>query len=364
MNQASRWLAQVMAGQEPDWALASQVGFDALLREARLHDVVAFVDWRLQQAQGGDAALSDLFSQAAKPQVLASMVQEAELRRVLVAMQTLGLDGLLLKGTALAFWAYPLPHLRACSDLDVLLASYADGRALASKLCADAGYVQSSPGEDMGYEFTCRKQVAPGVDLELDLHWQLVNAPLFAQVFSYDELVRSARPIPALGSAARGLHPVHALVHACLHRAANVASERQDTLKWLYDICILACQLSEMDRAQLLATCERKQVVRVCGAALQAAQTYWPGTKLDPVLDMLGKSSTPDAFDAADLLDWHHAQKLNFQALPTWGARLLWLKERICPSKTYLRAIYGLPQAGYGRLMWIRIGRFVRRCLK
>jgi hypothetical protein len=64
---------------------------------------------------------SDEGSEAARGEVARLMVRQAETRRVLQSLAGVNLLVLPLKGSALACWAYPEPHLRSCVEVDLLL---------------------------------------------------------------------------------------------------------------------------------------------------------------------------------------------------------------------------------------------------
>jgi hypothetical protein len=143
----------------------------------------------------------------------------------------------LLKGQAIAQWAYPDPssarqrrhrragcHARCAAD------------QLASRLC-ESGYELFQPSGDLvALEMMLRREVVPGVWVEIDLHCRVINSPLFAERFTFDELMAESIALPRLGANARGLGPAHAFIHACMHWAATLAWAWTIRLKWLYDI--------------------------------------------------------------------------------------------------------------------------------
>jgi Uncharacterised nucleotidyltransferase len=362
-GRARRWLAAVMEGV--DAPVPAGCPGSALIQAATKEDVLALVASRLQahhDTANGLAGLVGEFSQAAQGHIVSSMLQEAELRALLQVSAELGIRLLLLKGTALAHWAFEAPHLRACSDLDVLVADYQSGRNLADALSRRLGYIPASSGEDMGYEFMCRKPLPGGKHLELDVHWKLVNTPLFAELLRFDDLWQDSIPVPGLGPRARALGVSHALVHACLHRAANLASEGRDTLKWLWDIRMLVEGMSAEDRARLRDLCGQAHCAALVRAGLTAASGCWSGPqtlKLDKELASLPLQGVSEV----ELLDWKQVQRLSFQAIADWPGRLRWLRDRVFPSKVYMQTIYARPDSGYARLWLVRIGRGISRCL-
>ena len=223
MMPARPWLASVVSsGLQPGCPREAAEAPNALLAAAQKEGVVALLDWRLRQAKAV-SSISPAFAAVARDRALSSMMLEGEARNVLNNMDAAGLPGLLLKGSALAYWAYPEPHLRACNDVDLLLPSREAAEGLADRLCA-AGFERSdSSGDLVAYELMCRHRISEEWQLEIDIHWRLANSPLFSDAFTFDELMAESIALPRLAPNARGLGPVHALLHACLHRALNLS---------------------------------------------------------------------------------------------------------------------------------------------
>ncbi len=239
------WLAASAAGAQPG-PVGTTSTLPDLVAAARREGVVALVDWQLQQAarksavtQAQDASppppeLIKAFNTAARDEALLSMLLEGETRRTLALLAAASIPGLLLKGSALAYWAYPQPHLRACGDVDLLLPSREAAEQLSAQLTATGYKRAETSGELVAYELLCRRPVSGDLQLEVDIHWRLANSPLFTDVFTFDELVADSIALPRLAPNARGLGPVHALLHACVHRALNLSIGVDDKLKWLY----------------------------------------------------------------------------------------------------------------------------------
>jgi hypothetical protein len=91
------------------------------------------------------------------------------------------IPGLLLKGQAIAQWAYPDPSLRASGDIDVLVATRDGSRPVLARRLCESGYELFQPSGDLvALEMMLRREVVPGVWVEIDLHCRVINSPLFA----------------------------------------------------------------------------------------------------------------------------------------------------------------------------------------
>jgi len=340
-----------------------------LLACALEEDVVALVSWRLQQASRGDedvrldrffSALTDAFSAAARGATVRSMLLDAESRRVLAIMDDAKIPGLLLKGSALAHWAYSQPQLRACADVDLLVASRDAAEQLSARLVANGYRRARTSGELVAHELLCTREVTPEWEVEIDVHWRVINSPLFAHAFNFDELMAESIALPTLAINARGLGPVHALLHACVHRAQNLSIGISDTLKWLYDVIVLMDQLTPVQSQRLVQLAADRKLAGVVQSALHAAASMFAYQVRPDVVAGLRLAAADEPLDARRLSDWRYMQWRNFRALPSAPLRARWLWQRVFPSRDYMTALYG-EQSSYAGLMMERLRRLRRR---
>ena len=349
-----RTLVRWMAG---DW----KTGIDDALDEQALdgmkdlawsEGVAVLVSDNLARCPDVPPPVRQICMDWARGQSAAQLGQRAHLQAVLACLDRTGARPLVLKGAALAQWLYPAPYLREFSDLDLLFADR--GQALqAAEALASLGYAMPYPPSRFQHELTCR--TTDGHAPELDLHWALSDWPVLDRLPAFAELDAAGTDLPGLGPGARGLGPPHALLHACVHRASNLAAGLGDRLKWLYDLHLLALVLERDDAWQrFLAACEQ---ARVCGIAAEGldATTDLFGTPVPPpVSGALATGRATEPLDATRLDDWRYLQHLNFRALPDWGARLSWIGGRLLPPAGHLRALYG-EDLGYPALLWQRL---------
>lgn len=281
-----------------------------------------------------------------------------EIQRVSRAFAEHGVQGLLLKGGALAYVLYKAPVLRTRTDTDILVAPGREHRAgevlqhlgYRRPLAIDGAYIKSQA--QYLYE-----GVAPGQTI--DLHWRLTNNHVFADTLSFAELSGEAKTLdwlgPALGIPNRG----SLLLHACIHRATNLPAQEGNRLIWLYDIHLLAAELEGADWQCFVESAVDKRLAAICADSLTASTERFD-TKIPegiiPALAALRSRHELSAqmVDASPL----KARILNYRALPTWRARALMLKEQLFPSVAFMRKRYGV-QGGidlagaYGRRIWM-----------
>ena len=344
-----------------------------LVAAAQRDGIVAMVDWRLQQAAGesavtqskGTLAISPefikAFTTAAREEALVSMVIEGESRRVLGLMAEARISGLLLKGSALAYWAYSQPHLRACSDVDLLLPSREAAEQLSARLTASGFERAETSGELVAYELLCRRPVSGDWYVEIDIHWRLANSPLFANVFTFDELIADSVALPNLAPNARGLGPVHALMHACVHRALNLSIGVGDKLKWQYDLELVRANFTPADWRRLVDVSIKKGLAGVVLDAIENTARTFESQLPHESATVLASAESTEILDARRLSDWHYMQRMTFRSLPTAFLKLRWLWQRLFPSLDYLRYLYGTEDRSYCYLIFLRVRRMLKR---
>ena len=342
-------LSNLFAGDIFDLSDAGAPGADELLNRAQSEGVLALLGQRVSQLRQAPPELLEALAAAERSLAASAMLLEAECRRVLAVLPA-GLPVLLLKGSALAYWLYPQPFLRECSDIDLLLPTRADAEQAAA-LLVPLGYAMHHQPDDLAHELLCRRNAVRGMRVDLDVHWRLVNAPVFATIFSFEELHAASIPLPKLGPNARGLGPVHAFAHAALHRAINLSAGIGDRLKWLYDLQLLSVGFNDVDWQALTDLCAQRRISGLCAGAIEATAASFGATAPPEVLATLRAAAPQDRLDAQRLLDWRYMQTRNLAALPSWGLRLGWLWQSVFPPTGYLHELYGPDQGRMALLM-------------
>ena len=368
------WLAATVSGKQAVWSFDAMQAWSAeMLAAARQENVVALVDWRLRQnarefpipkAKGALAIPPDVieaFTTAARDEVLVSMVIEGESRRVLGLMAEARIPGLLLKGSALAYWAYSQPHLRACSDVDLLLPSREAAERLSDRLTASGFERAETSGELVAYELLCLRPVYNDWQVEIDIHWRLANSPLFANAFTFDELMADSVALPNLAPNARGLGPVHALMHGCVHRALNLSIGVGDRLKWQYDLELVRAKFTPADWRRLVDISIKKGLAGVVLDAIENAAKIFESQLPHEWTTALASAESAEILDARRLSDWRYMQRMTFKSLPTAFLKLRWLWQRLFPSLDYLRYLYGTQHKSYCYLIFLRVQRMLKR---
>jgi hypothetical protein len=319
------------------------------LELARAEQVVALVDWRIRGGlEGVPVAVRDAFAKATRELVARMMVRQAEARRVLGKLAAADVPCLVLKGSALAYWAYTEVHLRECVDVDLLFADR-KGAIRAAELLVDDGYVvRQHFGNAASREFLCVR-LQPGLArVDFDMHWSLSGSPVFADRLSFSELEAGSVALTGLAHMARGLGVVHACLHACMHRMADLSNGSGDPLKWLFDLHVLALAMDRANWVQLLTLTANRGMAGICADGFDQAvdlfQTPLPGD----VLEEMWRISARERLKPQRLRHWTYFQLENLRALPDWPSRLQWTRERLLPTADY-REDVGVSRSGIFR---------------
>jgi len=360
MDSPRRWLAAVL-GQERSIDPGSY-SFAELVETAEYEGVLPLLDWQLR-SDPTYSTLPDEFRQQlglrARASAAQSMLDAREVARVSAALDEAGFQTLLLKGPAFARWLYPQPYLRISSDIDLLFASRSEADRAAS-IVERLGYeLAFSPG-GMVYEMSCRLVVDGEVRSELDLHCRLVNQEAYADRLGFDELWAASLALPGLPATVRGLSPVHALLHACMHRAHDLSLHRPDRLKWLYDIHLLIKGFDQGLWAMFGKAAREKELCGVCLRSFDDSADWFSTRIPEDVLSDMRKAASTESLDYRQIGDWRYMQWQNFKALPDMRARLRWLSERLLPSRSHMQELHG-ESASLPTLMLRRLLRGVAR---
>jgi hypothetical protein len=336
-------------------AVALDPRVDWLALAAR-EGVLPMLETRLQQASDGCAlpqALREGVQAGVRQAKALELYRRHELARIAAVLANARLRVLLLKGNALCLWLYPQPHLRPTRDIDLLFASREE-LAHAVQLLAPLGYVAEPDPGRLFFERKCQLRVDGHIRCELDLHWKLLNSPLFADSLPFDELWSASQALPGLPVQMRALAPVHALLHACLNRVLDIPTGEPERLKLLFDVHLLAGRLTASDWAQLQALACQRQIAGGClhvfGEAQAMLGTVFPAT----LLSVLSAAASREPLDWTRLRDWRYMQWRSVLAVPA-RLRMRWLYERLFPTGSRMRGRYG--PGSWGQLMIRRLRR-------
>lgn len=357
---ASRNLAVAFLSSAGPPTVPPAIDVSSFLASAQADGILGLLHAKVSATGAADRlppALVEGLRAGAHRQVALELAHRVELRRVVEAIRSRGLEVLLMKGASLAYDVYPDPAWRVRSDVDMFVRA-ADRDAVRACL-DDLGYVSEPEvsGRLVAYQFHSQRIDEHGVRHLCDVHWKVANPQRFADAVRFDELADAAVPLPLLGPDARGLGRMHALWLASVHRAAHHYD--QDTLVWLYDVHLLMGVLDAAGVARFVALAERTGVRRICLRALLLARTKF-GTPIPPAVIAALEAAPED--EASTVFLGPGVRKVDLllddvRVLPGWGARLTLVKEHLFPDAAYMRRTYA--RGSSAPILWLYVRRIV-----
>jgi hypothetical protein len=358
-----RFIGRILSGVPSSWPVEGDAAFTKRLLDACVAEGVAPLVHFLVRATPSwpswPAPVRERLAHEARMEMALDMLREQDLIAALRALSAAGIGTLLLKGTPLAYSHYAASGLRPRCDTDLLVAP-ADRQK--TQLVLEAlGYRRRNgvSGTLVSYEdLYCRNDGT--VEHAIDLHWRVNNAQVFARALRHDEMHARSVPIPLLGEAARALCPPHALLLACMHRAAHLGADGHDAdrLIWLYDIHLLANAMDADEWRQFADLCLARAMRRITLDAFacthDALGTLFPA-------DVMQRLGVPMPVEiSAAYLNADRARLLitDLRALGTWRERGTLLRETCCPPREYVLAKYR------ARHRWLLPWLYVRRAVE
>ncbi len=319
---------------------------DAFLHRVRFHGVVALLHECGAQFASWPSTIVNALRSDALAHAMWELSHQQVLSRLVAKLSEKNISPLFFKGTALAYDLYANPVWRSRCDTD-LLVDHRDldqFREIVSLLGFRRG--QAIPGLLISYEESWTLHTQEGSVHALDVHRKINNSELLSRLFAYDELLASARPLPALCAGAIGLGHVQALLVACMHRAVHAAYTTDgvpyddgNRLIWLYDIHLLSRALTERDWTEFVALARAKGLAGICLDGLQRTQSSFSSEVPPDVLSDLAAPNheKPTIYLTASRLrqEW-----MNFNALEGVSKKAAFLKELVLPPEAYMRWKY------------------------
>lgn len=291
------------------------------------------------------------------------MIQRQTVQQTLTYLAQAGLQFLITKGAALAYELYPQSHLRERCDVDILLPDRTQADQAATVLHS-LGFTAGTgvEGDLYNYEKTYIKTLPVGGSLALDLHWRAFNNNIYRDSLRFDRLITQARPIPALGTAARTLSLSDALLYAAIHRLGHAAEGSANRLIWLYDIALLCRAMQTDDWQQLLRNAQDTGTAHACLDAIEAAVQAFSDPSPPAELGQLQQIASRERVSKQFLAGPVSKTLGDIRALPTWNLRLRLIGQHLFPAATYMRRKY--PESQKTPLLWLYARRIFNGLLR
>ncbi len=356
-------LCQALRGEPSAWPEGDAARLEQqLLESCRVEAVGPLLHHGLRPsavAATWPLAVREFLAHESRMHAALDLLRENELRVVLAAMAAAGIATLLLKGAALGYTHYPSPALRTRCDADVWIRP--EDRDDGARVLEAMGYVRydAIAGSLVSYEDAFRKRCGT-IEHVVDLHWQVNNGQVFAHAFAWDDAYARSVPVPQLGARVRTPYPPHALLIACMHRAAHLGMEGPGGVRliWLFDLHLIAGAMRDSEWQEFVEHCRTTKMRAIAMDALLCTQRRFRTALPAGVIAALTERTPPEL--SARYLHAGRAGVLltDLRALPTWRKRARLLRESWLPSRDYMHRKFR------GRSPWLLPWWYVRRAVE
>lgn len=318
---------------------------------ARLHGILPALYPRSRAWAGAPPAAVDAMRLAYVQTMARNTAVFRELAGLLVAWRAAGVPFILLKGCALSRTVYGDDALRPMTDIDVLIRPEHVEAALNRARAAGyaAAHVETRAGDALAFENEVSVRKTGGVDLVIELHWNLLNSPHHQHRMRMDWFWSTAEPLDFNGVPALVLGPEALLLHLCSHLVLHHHSEG---LLWWHDIALaLKAHGRRIEWAVVLDKAREYDLVLPVRSVLAALNKEWgvalPDGALDRVMELRPTAREADVHDRLTDRGRPAAQRFadDLRALPDARRRLAFAWTNLFPSAEYMRARYGLKRA-------------------
>ena len=376
MSTVEQLICANLRGENPVWLEQHDEEFIArFLTLSAYHGVRPLLYRSLQSAQGRalnwPKIVLDECRNTAIIEAIGEMRHQIILKKVLTRLLEIGVSPILFKGTALAYDIYPSPFLRTRGDTDLLVPFDARDMVCTTLEAMKFKCVSGVRGDLISNTAVYSPSDPAFGQYQLDIHWRINNAATLSRLFSYDELLLEARRLPTLSADAIAAGSVHALLIACMHRAAHkeapyfvngIEYYGGDRLIWLYDVHLLLGKLTPSQCERFVEIAIQKGLVETCLEAVAQSCDYFnttvPQALRQAVIRPLA-AGTASRYLSGSAVYRYYA---NFIAIEGASNKIRYLFQLLFPPEEYMRRAYSKVKPNW--LPWLYFRRAVIEIFK
>ena len=352
-------LLAVLRGDAVSWSDLAMTPAE-FLGHCERHDVSLLVHERILRSSDSaewPSAVRDALLKHAREETARELLRREEIAAVIAALSDRGVRAVVLKGAALAYTVYETPGARPRLDTDFFIDEC--DRDTARVVLEKRGYVAPPYCADLFSQFEMTKTDEFGLVHVMDVHWKISTQPVFACVLRFEEVLRRAMPVPALGASAVVPRSVDALLLACMHPVMH--HQNEERMLWAYDIHLLAESLTAVEFEELVRLARAKQMTEVCARGLRLAQAMFRTAISNALLADLDRRerAEPSAEYLASQRRWRDETVSSLRALPRFSERVRFMRSVLLPSPQYMLGAYGLHGKPLGP--WLLPALYVHR---
>jgi len=261
-------------GQGDDRArtlLRSSVDWPELARRARSHHLSAFLYHRLKDLpdNGCSSEIEQYFRDDYRVNMHRNLLHARQLLWILQACRERGIAAIPFKGIVLAHQAYPVPDIRQCGDIDLLIMPEDLPRGI--EMLEELGFSPLHPFSrelvpHIVHSIMRSETFRARNHADIDFHWGISD--IFSAYPAEREFFQNARFISIFGSEVSTLSPEDTLLMLSAHGMKHF----WPYLKSVTDIICLINHTPDMNLSLALATAEQRGCLRLLAGSLHLAQ--------------------------------------------------------------------------------------------
>ena len=281
------------------------IDWQALAQLAETHRVVPLIYNRLSSAcpEAVPSSLLESLRCYCKSIAIRNLSTTFELRRLLLLMESKGIDTLPYKGPMLTKMLYESLELRQFGDLDIVIQPE-DMRSV-EELLIDEGY-RPYFGEKTAAELNAYMQSKNEHTYDfyhdhkkifIEIHWRFW--PSFFSSVNPKDIWHRREPAELAGIAVSNFKIEDYLIILCMHGSRH----QWERLAWLCDIALLLQKYPNMDWQQMFKLAEQWGAKRMLNLGLYLAHTWLKAPLPEAIFDQISADSS-----VLILATWVHDQ--------------------------------------------------------
>lgn len=250
-NLLTEWFSGLLLGEPKARPPASEQEWQSWLKFVEWHGMSSLIFTLLRSVEADSQPPTEIYAtlrQAYFANAARIMVRRSQLEALVRQLGTEEIEAVVLKGAAFGETIYSDVLQRPSADIDILVSKETYERA--RKIILQNGYDSKRGERTREMDWVCQEDFIPvGKDNDrkhvVELHWGLSSHVQILNEIDTLSLMRQAVKVSELNHSMLVLHPVHALIHTCVHLLYTHINELR--LIWLYDIHLLAQSIEKLE---------------------------------------------------------------------------------------------------------------------
>lgn len=272
-------LRDVRGAKPAAWLESARTNWTAVWSRIEFHGIPLLLHSHAALLDAWPKALLDRIAEEARLIVLWETTHRDAVSTILSALGKVGIESVLMKGTALAYAFHSEPAARRRGDTDLLVRPENAERTRA--IFSELGWYRDEGPHGLYYQETWLHDAAGFFVHSIDLHWEPSDRAVLHSVLPIDNFFSNKQPIARFSDGAfRPSIPtmiMHAVTNQKWHAQHGYQAEdgrlsSPRRLIWSVDFDLLTASMTGNDWDELIAHCTREGAGQLVAEALRGAQ--------------------------------------------------------------------------------------------